>query len=127
MADDSTFDLDAAGLRADGPDLLAAVEALARKLEISLPRSCVVQRRRPRLFSKERVVASIVVSFGMTRYGLEVHGDRVQADRRQEVRGVVIKRESLAVADWIDALAAELREQAADSAEARAALERLVG
>ena len=43
MAEDSTFDLDAAGLRADGPQLLAAVEVLARKLEISLPRSCVVQ------------------------------------------------------------------------------------
>jgi hypothetical protein len=127
MAEDSTFDLDAAGLRADGPELLAAVEVLARKLEISLPRSCFVQRRRPRMFSKERVVAEIVVSLGTTRYGLEVHGDDVRADRRQEVRGVVIKRESLAVADWIDALAAELREQAADSAEARAALERLVG
>jgi hypothetical protein len=127
MQEDSTFDLDAAGLRADGPQLLAAVEVLARKLEISLPRSCVVQRRRARMLSKERVVAAIVVTLGTTRYGLEVHGDRVDADRRQEVRGVVIKREPLAVADWLDALAAELREQAADSAEARAALERLVG
>jgi hypothetical protein len=127
MEEDSTFDLDAAGLRADGPQLLAAVEVLARKLEISLPRSCVVQRRRARMLSKQRVVASIVVTLGTTRYGLEVDGDRVDADRRQEVRGVVIKREPLAVADWLDALAAELREQAADSAEARAALERLVG
>ena len=127
MEEDSTFDLDAAGLRADGPQLLAAVEVLARKLEISLPRSCVVQRRRARMLSKQRVVASIVVTLGTTRYGLEVDGVRVDADRRQEVRGVVIKREPLAVADWLDALAAELREQAADSAEARAALERLVG
>jgi hypothetical protein len=127
MADDSTFDLDAAGLRADGPELLAAVEVLARKLEISLPQSCFVQRRRTRMFSKDRVVAAIVVSLGTTRYGLEVHGPHVHADRRQEVRGVVIKREPLEVADWIDALAAELREQAAGSAEARAALEKLVG
>jgi prephenate dehydratase len=127
MADEPTFDLDAAGLRADGAQLVAAVEVLAHKLEISLPRSCFVQRRRARMFSKDRVVAAIVVTLGTTRYGLEVHGDHVHADRRQEVRGVVIKREPLEVADWIDALAAQLREQAADSAEARAALEKLVG
>ena len=127
MADDSTFDLDAAGLRADGPELLAAIEVLARKLEISLPQSCFVERRRTRMFSKERVVAAIVVTLGTTHYGLEIHGDHVRADRRQEGRGVVIKRESLELADWIDALTAELREVATDSAEARAALEKLVG
>jgi prephenate dehydratase len=127
MEDEPTFDLDAAGLRADGPELVAGVEVLARKLEISLPQSCVVRRRRARLFSKDRAVAAIVVTLGTTRYGLEVHGDHVHADRRQEVRGVVIKREPLEVADWIDALAAQLREEAADSAEARAALEKLVG
>jgi hypothetical protein len=127
MEDEPTFDLDAAGLRADGAELLAAVEALARKLEISLPRSCSVQRRRTRMFSKDRVVAAIVVTLGETRYGLQVDGDHVHADRRQEVRGVVIKREPLELADWIEALAAQLREEAADSAEARAALERLVG
>jgi hypothetical protein len=127
MEDEPTFDLDAAGLRADGPELLAAVEVLARKLEISLPQSCAVQRRRTRMFSKERVVDAIVVTLGTTRYGLEIHGDHVHADRRQEVRGVVIKREPLEVAAWVDALTAQLREHAADSAEARAALEKLVG
>jgi hypothetical protein len=127
MADDSTFDLDAAGLRADGPELLAAIEVLARKLELSLPQSCFVARRRTRMFSKERAVEAIVVTLGTTHYGVEIHGDHVHADRRQEVRGVVIKRESLELADWIDALTAELREVAAGSAEARAALEKLMG
>ena len=125
--DEPTFDLDAAGLRADGPELVAAVEVLARKLEISLPRATSVQRRARRMFSKDKVVESIEVRLGTTRYGLVLDDDRVTADRQQEVRGVVIKREPLEVADWITALTTQLREQAADSAEAREALERLVG
>lgn len=127
MTDEPTFDLDAAGLRADGPELVAGVEVLARKLEISLPRATAVQRRAKRMFSKDRVVASIEVRLGTTRYGLQLDGERVSADRQQEVRGVVIKREPLEIADWVLALEGQLREQAADSAEARQALDRLVG
>ncbi len=127
MTSEPTFDLDAAGLRADGPDLLAGVEVLARKLEISLPQATSVQRRSRRMFSKDKVVAAIEVRLGTVRYGVQVDGEQVSADRRQEVRGVVIKREQLPLAEWVDALTAQLREQAADSAQARAALERLVG
>jgi hypothetical protein len=124
--DEPTFDLDAAGLRADGPELLAGVEVLARKLEISLPRATSVQRRSRRMFSKDKLVETIEVRLGTTRYGMRVDGDRVEADRQQEVRGVVIKREPLELGEWVGALEAQLREQAEDSAEARAALERLV-
>jgi hypothetical protein len=127
MTDEPSFDLDAAGLRADGPQLLAGVEVLAHKLEISLPRATVVERRAKRMFSREKVVESIEVRLGTTRYGVRVDGDGVSADRAQEVRGVVIKREPLELAEWVGALEAQLREQAADSADARAALERLVG
>jgi hypothetical protein len=126
MMDELSFDLDAAGLRADGPDLVVAVEVLARKLELSLPKATTVQRRSRRMFSKDKVVESIEVRLGTTRYGLTLDGEDVCADRQQEVRGVVIKREPLDVADWVGALTAQLREQAADSAEARTALERLV-
>ncbi|HEX4363656.1 MAG TPA: hypothetical protein VHZ75_03840 [Solirubrobacteraceae bacterium] len=127
MTDEPTFDLDAAGLRADGPELLAGVEVLARKLELSLPSATTVQRRARRMFSKDKVVASIEVRLGTTRYGVQLEGARVTADRQQEVRGVVIRREPLELADWVGALERELREAAVDNAEARAALERLVG
>jgi hypothetical protein len=127
MTDELSFDLDAAGLRADGPELIAAIEVLAHKLELSLPKATTVARRSKRMFSKDKVVESIEVRLGTTRYGLDVHGDHVHADRQQEVRGVVIKREPLEVGDWITALAAQLREAAVDSAEARAAIEKLVG
>lgn len=127
MDDDLTFDLDAAGLRADGAELLIGIEVLARKLEDALPQSTSVQRRSKRLFGGSKVVESVEVRIGTTRYGLEVDGHNVTADRRQEVRGIAIKREPLALGDWVNALTGELREQAAGSADARTALERLVG
>jgi hypothetical protein len=127
MDDEPTFDLDAAGLRADGADLLIGIEVLARKLEEALPQATHVRRRAKRLFSKDKVVEHVEVRLGTARYCLAVDGHAVSADRRQEVRGVVIKRESLELADWVNGLTGELREQAADSAQARDALERLVG
>jgi hypothetical protein len=126
MDDEPTFDLDAAGLRADGADLLIGVEVLAHKLEVALPQATRVQRRSKRLFGGDKVVQAIEVRLGKTRYGLQVDGHRVTADRQREVGGVVIKREPLEVADWVGALTGELREQAVDSAQARTALERLV-
>lgn len=127
MDDEPTFDLDAAGLRADGADVLVGVEVLARKLEAALPQDCIVERRSKRLFGGEKYVRAVTVTLGTARYGLAVDGHRVSAERQQEVRGVVIKREPLGLQEWLDALSAELREQAAGSARARAALERLVG
>jgi hypothetical protein len=127
MADDLEFDLDAAGLRADGAELLVGVEVLARKLEDALPRETTVRRRNKRLFGGGKVVESVEVRLGTTRYRLDVDRERIGCERSQEVRGVVIKREPLELADWVGALTAELSEQAADSAEARSALQRLVG
>lgn len=125
--DEPSFDLDAAGLRADGADLLVGIEVLAGKLEGALPQATLVQRRSKRLFGGDKVVRSVEVRLGTTRYGLQVDGHSVSADRQQEVRGVVIKRESLELAEWVEALTGELREQAADSEQARSALQRLVG
>ena len=123
MAEDS-FDLDAAGLRADGADLAAYVEVLARKFEDALPQNTAVRRRSKGFLSREKVVDTIEISLGEYRYTLQRDG---AATRSKEVRGVVIKREDLALEAWVGGLAGELRELAAGSAEARAALERLVG
>ena len=43
------------------------------------------------------------------------------------MRNVTIKTEPLELDDWVRALGADLSARAAESAEARAALERLVG
>jgi hypothetical protein len=123
----SDFDLDAAGFRADTAGLSTDVEVLAAKLEDALPGSCRVQRRKRSLFDRTKVVESIEARLGERRYGLQVSGGRVTATREQEVRGVVIKREPLELDAWIQALADDLAAAARTSADARAALERLVG
>lgn len=126
MADDPSFDLDAAGLRSDGAALTGGVETLARKLEDALPAATTVQRRSRRMFSKEKVVEAIDVQLGTVRYSLTLDGQRTQTSRAQEVRGIVLKREPLGLDAWIAAITGDLREQAAASADARAALERLL-
>lgn len=127
MSDESSFHLDAAGLRADGADLSAGVEVLAGMLEQALPDSTSVRRRSRRLLSKEKLVSAVEVRLGETRYSLAVAGRDVDAFREREVRGVVIRREPLSLDAWVQALVDELRAEAATSAQARAALDRLIG
>ncbi|MGZ4278182.1 MAG: hypothetical protein ACXVFN_14790 [Solirubrobacteraceae bacterium] len=127
MSGDASFDLDAAGLRADGSGLSTDVEVLAAKLEDALPRHTTVERRGRGLLARKKVVRRIEVRLGVRTYALEVRDAGVDAACEQEVRGVVIKREQLELADWLERLTADLREQARDSADARAALDRLLG
>jgi hypothetical protein len=128
MADeDLSFDLDAAGLRVDGADISAYVEALAHKLELALPAQTDVQRRSKRLLSRDKVVESITVQLGEMTYQLRAHGHRVETSRGKAVRNVTIRNEPLDLDSWVRALAGDLSARASESAEARAALERLVG
>jgi hypothetical protein len=125
--DDLSFDLDAAGLRVDNADVAAYVEALAHKLEHALPAQTTVRRRARKFLSREKVVEAIEVRLGDHSYALHAHGHRVEASRGKSVRNVTIRNEPLEVDDWVRALADDLRARAAESAEARAALDRLVG
>src|SRR3954452_13105147 len=127
MDDEPTFDLDAAGLGADGADGAGGLEGRARALGGSLPQATRVRRRSKRLFGGDKVVESVEVRLGTTRYGLEVDGHTVSADRRQEGGGGGVRREPLELSQWVDALTGDLREQAANTAQARLALERLIG
>ena len=127
MPAEDEFDLSAAGLRADGSDLRISLEVLASKLESSLPAQTHVERRGGGLLGRgEKRVRALRVSLGDISYELMV-GERVEGFRKREVGGIAIKRESLDPSKWVSALAADLREEAERSAEARAALERLMG
>jgi hypothetical protein len=127
MPAEDDFDLSAAGLRADGSDLRISVEVLASKLESSLPSQTRVERRGGGLLGRgEKRVRQLQVNLGDTSYELTV-AERVEGFRKREVGGIAIKRESLDPGEWVNALAADLREEAQRSAEARTALERLVG
>src|SRR5262249_13295858 len=104
----------------------AYVEALAHKLELALPAMTQVDRRSKGFLSREKIVQRIQVSLGDYRYLLQADGGRVQCSRAKTVRDVTIKTEPLEVDDWVRAMAPDLQARAAQSAEARAALERLV-
>jgi hypothetical protein len=130
MPTDETFDLSAAGLRADGTDLRISVEVLAAKLESSLPGRTRVERHGGGLLGRgEKHVRQIQVDLGSgsgTRYELAIDGDRVEGFRERKSGGIAIKREPLDPDAWIAALTEELQSEAQRSAEARTALEGLV-
>jgi hypothetical protein len=126
VSGDASFDLAAAGVRADGADVAVSIEVLARKLELALPHATRVTRRAKRFLSKDKLVEQIEVTLGEQRYALRVRGRDVDAARAQEVRGIVIRREPLALDAWVKALTDDLGEQAQTSAAARDALARLL-
>ncbi len=86
-AADETFDLAAAGLRADGTDLRISVEVLAAKLEQRCPGARACERRGGGLLGRgEKHVRQIQVELGSgsgTRYQLTIDGDRVEGFRER--------------------------------------------
>jgi hypothetical protein len=125
---DEDFDLSAAGLRADGTDLRISVEVLASKLESSLPGHTRVERHGGGLLGRgSKRVRQLKVDLGESTYQLTLDGERVEGFRERRVGGISIKREPLAPDEWVGALTEELREEAQRSAQARTALEGLVG
>jgi hypothetical protein len=123
--DEGSFDMVAAGLRADATDLNAFVEALAVKLEGALPGRVTIARQGG-LFSRSKGVREISVDMGDSRYSLVSNGGRIETTRRNEVRGIAIKSEPLELDEWIAALSRELEAAARESADGRQALERLL-
>jgi hypothetical protein len=126
-AGEGGFDLAAAELRVDGSDLTTSVEVLAAKLEQALPGVARVERRGGGLLGRgEKRVRSVQVQLGPCCYQLAVDGPRVQGFRERQSGGIAIKREPLDAQAWITALTADLRSEAERSAQARAALEKLL-
>lgn len=127
MSADGELDLSAAALRADGGDVATAIEVLARKLEAALPDRTTVERRGRKLLGGEKRVRSVHVAAGQFAYLLRVEDGRVEASREKTVGGIAIRREPVELAAWLASLTDALREEAAHSEAARAALERLLG
>jgi len=119
-------ELFAASLRADKADLKTFLEALAVKMEGSLPDYTRVTRRGS-IFSRERTVKEVMVSLGDYQYriGRERQGPLV-AVRAHVVQGIVLKTEQIPVDQWIEELSEALAQLAGYSAQSRAALERFL-
>ena len=118
-------ELYAASLRADKADLKTFLEALAVKLEGSLPDYTKVTRQG--FFSREHPVKEVAVWLGEYQYriGREKQGPLV-AVRAHMVRGIVLKTEQIPVDQWIEELSEALARLAGHSALTRAALERFL-
>jgi len=119
-------ELFAASLRADKTELKTFLDALAIKLEGSLPDYTRVTRQGS-FFSHERPVKEIVVSLGEYQYriGREKQGSLIAVCAHM-VRGIVLKTEQTTVDQWIDELSEALAQLASHSAQSRAALERFL-
>jgi hypothetical protein len=119
-------ELFAASLRADKTDLKTFLDALAVKLEGSLPDYTRVTRQGG-IFSREHPVKEVAVSLGDYQYRIsrERQGPLV-AMRAKVVRGIVLKTEQIPVEQWIEELSEALSMLAGQSVQARAALERFL-
>ena len=121
------LDLAAAELRVDRTDTHALIEALAMRLEESLPRLVVIKRRRIGGFrSKQSEVERIEITLGDERFELLQARGGFQCTRHRVVRGITLKREELPVAQWISELVDEVIRAAVVGEQERIALEGLV-
>ncbi len=109
MDEINSFDLHAAWIRRAETDLHAFLEALATRLEQALPGRVQVDRRRDGLFKANKHVAGVVVQTDNGRYVLDAHTPHVQTSRQHEVRGVVVKNETLPLDLWLQSLENDLR------------------
>jgi hypothetical protein len=114
---DSTggLDLHAAFMRRAAADQPAFLEALAIRLEQALPGRVQVVRKKDGLFSKTAHVRAITVDTGDARYGLENEAGLLQASRARGTHGVVLKRDTLTVPQWLDELSAALAKLSSDA------------
>jgi hypothetical protein len=119
------FDLLAASIRADANDLKTFMDALAAKLNDALPGMVYVEREGG-LFKKEHPVKAIRIQLEDRLFDLSKAGAGLQAQLSHTVRGVTLKHEMVHLDAWITELSQHLARHAQSSAQARAALERLL-
>lgn len=121
----------AAVLRAETSDLDSYHRVLSSTIGDLLPGGLVeVDRQRSmadRLANRPGAATAIRLHLGDKTLELVSHRGRLVATIAQDVRGVTISRKEVPVADWVQALATYLASMAADSADAREALGRLLG
>jgi hypothetical protein len=121
----------AAALRADTADLDAYHRVLVSSIEGLLPASMVeVDYERSlsdRLAGRPGRANAIRLRLGESTLELVSRRGSLVATVAKEVRGVTLSRQEVPVAEWVRQLATYLTRSAEQSAEARAALGRLLG
>lgn len=119
------FEVLASSLRADAGDAKTFLEALATKLGGALPSRTQVQRE-SHLFSSHKPVKQISLDVGEFHYQIGHQHDALVAQRTRVVRGIALKTEALSVDQWLGELTQALLDLAEQSAQDRAALQRML-
>jgi hypothetical protein len=119
------FDMLAASIRADASDLSTFLDAFAVKLESALPGWVRVDREAG-LFKKEHRVRGISVQIEDKVFQVYRSGAGLEARFLHQVRGITLKNEVVRLDEWIGELSRHLARHAQTSAEARAAMQRMV-
>lgn len=117
-----TFDLQAAWIRKSQGDIKAFFEALAASLEAGFPGQVEVRRKKDGIFSKTSHVEGLSIRTQNYQFHLEREGAGLRAIRAREVRGVVLKRDDLAIGEWLESLTRELAGVSGDLVKTRDAL-----
>ncbi len=129
--DEQDIELLAAALRADGNDVAAFTRVVVATLAAMLPAGLVdVERKRTmadRLSGRDGEPTAVLARFAARELELRNGVGGAETEIRTVVRGVVLSRRRVPVSEWVRALAEELNALAASSADARAALARLLG
>ncbi|MDD2876784.1 MAG: hypothetical protein PHT60_08230 [Acidiphilium sp.] len=100
----SGIDLHAAFVRRAAADQPAFIEALAVRLEQALPGLVRVERKKDGLFSKTAHVHTISVDTGAVQYVLEQDHTMLHATCAHGTHGVILKRETLTIPQFLAAL-----------------------
>lgn len=132
MTEDAGLSLEmvAAALRADSSDIAIYAKVLTESLGESLPPGCVsVERTRTmsdRMQNRPGAVTRVAVRLGERTMTLGMHRGAPVAEICHEVRGIVLSRQAVPVAEWAAELARGLMAHAEQNAAAANALRRLV-
>ena len=138
MTDDSgaqsddglSLELVMAALRADSSDIAIYARVLTETLGDSLPADCLlIERERSmadRMAKRPGEVTRISVKLGEKGLTLGSKRGVPVAEITHEVRGIVLSRNQVPIADWAAELAKELVAHAERNAQAATALRRLV-
>jgi hypothetical protein len=129
-SDSPSLDMVTAALRADSADVAIYARVLTESLGDSLPPGCVtIERERTvsdRMHGRPGAVSKITVRLGEQVMTLGVQRAVPVAEICREVRGIVLSRQPVQVAEWAAELARALLAHAEQNADAASALRRLV-
>ncbi len=120
--DDVSFDLSAASWRHEHADERAYVEALAERLQKSLP-DLVRLRHERKWFAKSQTLKELEVLLDNETYVLTLENGSYVARVAKSVGGVILNRKTVPFKEWLNGLSSALSALANHRLEMRKSLE----